>query len=114
MAAVNDTLKIDEFKTEIVMCSTKLRWEIGKEEQEMMETEDAGDAATDEENEGKARLPFDPEAWKLDLRKRKVGMFTNFVSFSLRFVSQAAKHQSVQPILFHTFPIMFTLLLSAK
>ena len=43
-----------------------------------------------------------------------LGMFTNFVSFSLGFVSQATKHQSVQPILFYSFPIMFTLLLSAK
>ena len=39
---------------------------------------------------------------------------SNFVSFSLGFVSQATKHQSVQPILFYSFPIMFTLLLSAK
>ena len=67
--------------------------------------------------------------WKLSLIKVKhrcgnvalergisdlVGMFTNFVSFSLGFVSQATKHQSVLPILFHSFPIMFTLLLSAK
>ena len=43
-----------------------------------------------------------------------VGNWTNFVSFSLGFVSQATKQQSVQPILFYSFPIMFTLLLSAK
>ena len=43
-----------------------------------------------------------------------IGNWTNFVSFSLGFVSQVTKHQSVQPILFYSFPIMFTLLLSAK
>ena len=48
------------------------------------------------------------------LRNLDLGNWTNFVSFSLGFVSQATKHQSVQPILFYSFPIMFTLLLSAK
>ena len=51
---------------------------------------------------------------KMDQHFEKKLIWELFVSFSLGFVSQATKHQSVQPILFHSFPIMFTLLLSAK
>ena len=73
--AVNGSLKLEDFKVEIGMCSTKLRWQIRKEEAE----ESEGAAKTSEEDEelieeieSKARIPYDAENSSLDLRKRRV------------------------------------------
>ena len=63
------------FKAELGLCSTKVRWEIGKEEEEK---DDEKTETTEEEVnlmekiESKSRLPYDPILGELDLRKRKV------------------------------------------
>ena len=73
--AVNGTLKLEDFKLEVGQCSTKLRWEIGREEEEKVDVEVETTAAEEEmmeETEARSRLPFDPRTLTLDLRKRKV------------------------------------------
>ena len=73
--AVNPAMSKSSFKTELGLCSTKVRWEIGKEEEEK---EDEKIELTEEEEnlmeelDSKSRLPYDPILGELDLRKRKV------------------------------------------
>ena len=73
--AVTDTLNLEDFKCEVTMCSTKLRWEIGKEEEEKTDVEVTATEAEQEimdEVEAKSRIPYDPHTASLDLRRRKV------------------------------------------
>ena len=73
--AINPSLSIEGFKIETGMCSSKLRWEIRKEEDEKIDDEEEiseEDSEMMAEIEARARMPFDPRLKELDLRKKRV------------------------------------------
>ena len=74
--SVNGKLKLEDFKVELGMMSTKLRWEISKELEEKVDEEEAEISEEDQEKmdevEARARIPFDPNLKELNLNKRKV------------------------------------------
>ena len=73
--ALEEGLSVVNFKHEMSMMSTKIRWQIGREEQERLddnEGEDKSSEGAEDEIEAGVRIPFDPLRKELDLRKRKV------------------------------------------
>ena len=70
-------MKIENFKIEIGKMSTKIRWDISKEEGEKLSDEDKVETTEEEDNhieeeEARSRIPYDPLLNECDLRKRRV------------------------------------------
>ena len=75
--AIEGILKFEDFKTEIGKMSTKVRWEIQKEEGEKLADDDNIETTEEDEElmaqeEARSRAPHDPLESELDLRKRRV------------------------------------------
>ena len=75
--AINGNMKMENFKIEVGKMSTKIRWDISKEEGEKVSDEDKVETTEEEDNlieeeEARSRIPYDPLLNECDLRKRRV------------------------------------------
>ena len=72
-------LKEEDFKVELEMCNSKVRWEIRKQDDEKLDEKDEDEIKLTEsekelqdEIEAESRQPYNPVENKIDLRRRRV------------------------------------------